>query len=57
MVAVVRREVLFEALGSSVVALANRRNGQVPFVVIDRYGTTVVFIEIGPTITAPGGTA
>ena len=57
LVAVVRRDVLFQALGNTVGALANPREGQVPFVVIDRYGTTVVFIEIGPAITAPGGQA
>lgn len=57
LVAVVRREVLFEALGNTVFALAMPRVGHVPFVVIDRYGTTVVFIEIGPPITSPGGRA
>lgn len=57
MVAVVRRDVLFEALGHSVFALSSQREGHVPFVVIDRYGTTVVFIELGPSITAPGGQA
>lgn len=57
LVAVVRRDVLFQALGNTVMALAAPREGHVPFVVIDRYGTTVVFIEIGPAITAPGGAA
>jgi hypothetical protein len=57
MVAVVRRDVLNQALGNSVGALGNQRDGHVPFVVIDRYGTTVVFIELGPAITAPGGSA
>lgn len=57
LVAVVRREVLNDALGGSVQALSKHRGGHVPFVVIDRYGTTVVFIELGPAITSPGGTA
>lgn len=57
LVAVVRRDVLSQALGNSVSALVAQRAGHVPFVVIDRYGTTVVFIEIGPAITAPGGEA
>lgn len=57
MVAVVRREVLDEALGHAVRALGTPKAGHVPFVVIDRYGTTVVFIELGPVITAPGGSA
>ena len=57
LVAVVRREVLDEALGSSVPALSGPRAGHVPFVVIDRHGTTVVFIEVGPAITSPGGSA
>ncbi|MGZ3418139.1 MAG: hypothetical protein ACXWUG_00780 [Polyangiales bacterium] len=57
LVAVVRREVLNQALGNSVNALGNQRDGHVPFVVIDRYGTTVVFIELGPALTSPGGTA
>ena len=57
MVAVVRRAVLDEALGHTVLALQNQRRGHVPFVVIDRHGTTVVFIEMGPAITSPGGSA
>lgn len=57
MVAVVRRPLLAEALGHAVGALSQRRNGQVPFVVIDRHGTTVVFLELGPIVTAPGGSA
>ena len=57
LVAVVRREVLHDALGQSVPALSAHRDGHVPFVVIDRYGTTVVFIEVGPAITSPGGSA
>lgn len=57
LIAVVRREVLHQALGHTVGALAEARIGQVPFAVIDRYGTTVVFVEIGPTVNARGGTA
>jgi len=57
MVAVIGRGVLDAALGHAVVALQNRRPGHVPFVVIDRHGTTVVFIELGPAITSPGGSA
>ncbi|MEO7093686.1 MAG: hypothetical protein ABI175_10575, partial [Polyangiales bacterium] len=57
LVAVVRREVLHDALGHTVPALSVHRDGHVPFVVIDRYGTTVVFIEVGPAITSPGGSA
>ena len=57
LLAVVRREVLDEALGHSVTALAAHRDGHVPFVVIDRHGTTVVFIEVGPVMTSPGGSA
>ncbi len=57
MVAVVRREVLDEALGHGIAALSTRRPGFVPFVVIDRDGATVVFLEIGPIVTAPGGSA
>jgi hypothetical protein len=57
LVAVVRREVLHDALGRSVPSLSAHRDGHVPFVVIDRYGTTVVFIEVGPAITSPGGCA
>jgi hypothetical protein len=57
MVAVVRRPLLDEALGHAVCALSQRRNGHVPFVVIDRHGTTVVFLELGPIVTAPGGSA
>lgn len=57
LVAVVKRDVLYQALGSTVLSLSARRDGHVPFVVIDRYGTTVVFIELGPAITSPGGSA
>jgi hypothetical protein len=57
LVAIVRRDVLFQALGNSVGPLALQKDGHVPFVVIDRYGTTVVFIEIGPSTNAPGGLA
>ncbi len=57
LVAIVKRDVLYQALGSSVMSLSSQKAGHVPFVVIDRYGTTVVFIEIGPAITAPGGLA
>jgi hypothetical protein len=57
MVAVVRRPLLDEALGHAVRALSQPRSGQVPFVVIDRHGTTVVFLELGPIVTAPGGSA
>lgn len=57
LVAVVKRDVLFQALGHSVSSLSSQKSGHVPFVVIDRYGTTVVFIELGPAITAPGGLA
>jgi hypothetical protein len=57
LVAIVRREVLHEALGKNVMALSIARAGHVPFVVIDRYGTTVVFIEMGPPLNAPGGAA
>jgi hypothetical protein len=57
LVAIVKRDVLAQALGNSVPALAGARDGHVPFVVIDRYGTTVVFIEMAPAITAPGGSA
>jgi hypothetical protein len=55
MLAIVRRDVLSDALGSSVTALTRRREGHVPLVVIDCYGTTVVFIETDPVINAPGG--
>ncbi len=57
LVAIVRRDVLSQALGGTVNALSIQRDGHVPFVVIDRYGTTVVFIEVGPAITSPGGSA
>ena len=57
MVAVVRRALLDEALGHAVGALSERRTGHVPFVVIDRHGTTVIFLELGPILTAPGGSA
>jgi hypothetical protein len=57
LIAVVRRDVLHRALGESIAALARQRTGQVPFVVIDRSGTTVVFMEIAPAVTAPGGVA
>jgi len=57
LIAVVRREVLHEALGGSVAALSMQRPGQVPFAVIDRFGTTVVFVEVGSPVNAPGGRA
>ena len=57
LVAIVKRDVLSQALGHSVPALLAQKDGHVPFVVIDRYGTTVVFIEMGPAITSPGGEA
>lgn len=57
LIAVVRREVLHEALGKTVAALSSARVGHVPFAVVDRYGTTVVFVELGPSVNAPGGSA
>ncbi len=55
--AVVRRDVLFEALGKGVPALAERKPGHIPFVVIDRFGTTVVQIAEPVRVNAVGGSA
>jgi len=57
LIAVVRREVLHEALGKTVAALSVPRIGHVPFAVVDRYGTTVVFVELGPSVNSRGGSA
>ena len=57
LIAIVRREVLHEALGKTVAALSVPRPGHVPFAVVDRYGTTVVFVELGTPVNAPGGLA
>jgi hypothetical protein len=57
LIAVVRREVLHEALGKTVAALATPRPGHIPFAVVDRYGTTVVFVELVTPVNAPGGSA
>jgi hypothetical protein len=57
LIAIVRREVLHEALGKTVDALSVARPGHVPFAVVDRYGTTVVFVELGTPVNAPGGVA
>lgn len=57
LIAIVRREVLHEALGGTVAALSMARPGHVPFAIVDRYGTTVVFLEVGPATNAPGGRA
>jgi hypothetical protein len=49
--------VLFQALGGGVPALAQQKHGHVLFVVIDRYGTTVVQINEPVRVNALGGSA
>lgn len=55
--AIVQREVLAQALGSNVPQLAARKPGYIPFVVIDRHGTTVVQIAEPTPLNARGGSA
>lgn len=58
LLAIVRRDVLAASLGNTVPVLKVRKLGHVPFVVIDKHGTTVIMVDVASRqVNTRGGSA